>query len=62
MRRLIPLLGVLLIAAGGGRPPLVEAARNADREALARVASAGRERQRRRGGRHDRTPLGELPG
>jgi len=41
MRRLIPLLGVLLIAAGGGRPPLVEAARNADREALRALLQQG---------------------
>jgi ankyrin repeat protein len=41
MRRLIPLLGVLLIGAGGGRPPLVEAARNADREALRALLQQG---------------------
>jgi ankyrin repeat protein len=34
MRRLVPLLGVLLIGAGGARPPLVDAARNADKDAL----------------------------
>ncbi len=30
MRRLIPLLGILLIGAGGGRPPLLDAARSGD--------------------------------
>jgi ankyrin len=41
MRRLIPLLGVLLIGAGGGRPPLVDAARNADRDALRALLQQG---------------------
>jgi ankyrin repeat protein len=41
MRRLIPLLGVLLIGAGSGRPPLVDAARNADREALRSLLQHG---------------------
>ena len=34
MRRLIPLLAVLLIGAGGGPLPLVDAAKNADKDAL----------------------------
>jgi uncharacterized protein len=37
MRRLIPLLAVLLIAAGGTRPPLVDAAKRADREAVKKL-------------------------
>ena len=41
MRRLIPLLGVLLIGAGGGRPPLVDAARNADWDALRTLLQQG---------------------
>lgn len=41
MRRLIPLLGVLLIGAGGGRPPLVDAARSADRDALRALLRQG---------------------
>ena len=38
---LIPLLGVLLIGAGGGRPPLVDAAKNADRDALRALLQQG---------------------
>jgi ankyrin len=34
MRRLIPLLAVVLIGAGGDPPPMVDAAKNADKEAL----------------------------
>jgi uncharacterized protein len=35
LRRLIPALAIFLVAAGGnGRPPIVEAARNADQDAL----------------------------
>jgi ankyrin repeat protein len=41
MRRLIPLLGVLLVGAGGSRPPLVDAARNADRDALRALLQQG---------------------
>jgi ankyrin repeat protein len=41
MRHLIPLLGVLLIGAGGGSPPLVDAARNADRDALRALLQQG---------------------
>src|SRR6266851_4645597 len=41
MRRLIPLLGVLLIGAAGGRPPLIDAARNADRDALRTLIQQG---------------------
>jgi ankyrin len=41
MRRLIPLLGVLLIGAGGARPPVVDAARNADRDALRALLQQG---------------------
>ena len=41
MRRLIPLLGILLIGAGSSRPPLVDAARNADREAVRALLQQG---------------------
>src|SRR5213593_3245695 len=41
MRRLIPLLGVFLIGAGSSRPPLVDAARNADREAVRALIQQG---------------------
>ena len=44
MRRLIPLLAVFLIAAGAaaaGRPPLVEAAKNGDRDALRALLQKG---------------------
>src|SRR5213593_517958 len=41
MRRLIPLLGVFLIGAGSSRPPLVDAARNADREAVRALLQQG---------------------
>jgi ankyrin len=44
MRRLIPLLGVLLIVAGAAaaeRSPLIDAARNADREALRTLLQQG---------------------
>ena len=41
MRPLIPLLGVLLVAAGGSRPPLVDAARNADRDAVRALLQQG---------------------
>ena len=39
--RLIPLLGVLLIGAGGGRPPLVDAVRNADTAAVRTLLQQG---------------------
>jgi len=41
MRRLIPLLGVLLIGASGARPPLLDAARSADRAALSTLLKQG---------------------
>ena len=34
MKSLIPLLGVLLIGAGGGRPLVIDAVKNADKEGL----------------------------
>jgi ankyrin repeat protein len=41
MRRLIPLLGVLLIGAGGGRPPLLDAARSGDIAGLRALLKQG---------------------
>ena len=42
MHRLIPIgLAVLFVAAGGDRPPLVEAARNGDRDALRALLQKG---------------------
>ena len=65
-QRLIPLLAVLVTVGSGGAAgrelPLVDAARNADREAVRALLKQGASVNAADARRYDRPPLGQLPG
>ena len=66
--RLIPVaLAVFVLVAAGAaaaaeRSPLIDAAKNADAQAVRALRPEESGRQRRRSRRHDRSSLGQLPG